>query len=315
MSRRDGTGHSRWVVAWVLAALLVVLTPLAVAGAWVRVVMLDTDAYVATVAPLVDDPAVQAALADQISAQVSDAVDVSALRDLAVGPLEGLLDDVLERLDSLVREQVGRVVVSDRFAEAWESANRSSHELVVAALLGEGDLVTVDDSDVSVRGEAFVQAAKDALTEAGLGTVAGLVPDVEATFVVFSSDALPLVQAGLRLLDAVGGWMWAVALVLGIAVVLVAPRRTSGLATAAGAVALGSLLLGGCLALVRAFYLTDPGAVLSLDARAAVFDQVTALLRSAYLTTLLVAVVVMGLVWVVRRLMGTPAPSTDDQSP
>ncbi|MGB9374513.1 MAG: hypothetical protein WCA82_10180, partial [Jiangellales bacterium] len=188
MSRPDGTGHRRWAVAWMLAALLVVLMPMAVAGAWVRVVVLDADGYVATVAPLVDDPAVQAALADQISDQVTGAVDDSALRDLAVGPLGGLLDDVLERLDTLVREQVGRVVVSDAFAEAWESANRSSHELIVAALRGDGgDLVMVGDSDVRVRGEAFVRAAKEALTEAGFGTVAGLVPDVEAAFVVFSS--------------------------------------------------------------------------------------------------------------------------------
>lgn len=308
MSRSQHAGRRRRVIAWLLAALLVVLAPLAIAGAWVRAVVLDVDAYVAVVAPLADDPAVQEAVVDQVSEQVIDAVEASGVRDLAVGPLEGLLGNVLQGLENLIREQTARVVASDAFAEAWESANRASHDDVVAGLTGDG-------TDISVAGEAFVEAARSGLTAAGFGAVADLVPDVEATFVVFSSDALPGFQRGMRLLEAVGGWIWAVALALGVGIVLVAPRRMCGLAMAAGAVALGSLLLAGGLALVRASYLTDPDATLSLDARTAVFGQVTEWLRSAYLTTLIVAVLVMALVFLVRRLMGTPAPSSDDQSP
>ncbi len=124
MSRSQGAGRRRWFVAWLLATLLVVLTPLAIAGFWVRAVVLDADRYVATVAPLADDPAVQAAVADQVSEQVVEAVDSSGVRDLAVGPLEGLLDNVLQGLETRVREQTTRVVASDAFAEAWAGANR-----------------------------------------------------------------------------------------------------------------------------------------------------------------------------------------------
>lgn len=294
---------------------MVALTPLAVAGAWMRVVILDTEQYVSTVTPLVDEPAVQAALADQVGEQVIDAVDASGIRDLAVGPVQGLLDDVLDRLASVVREQTARVVATDAFADAWESANRASHALVVSALTGEGDDVVADGTSVTVRGQDFADAARAGLTDAGFGAVADLVPDVEISVVVLSSDSLPAVQQAVRLLDAVGGWMWALVLVLGAAVVLVAPVRTLGLALAAGAVGLGSLVMAGWVALVRARYVSDPGAVLSVDARAVIFEQMTGVLRSAYLWTLLVAVLVMALAGLMRRLSGTPAPSSDDQSP
>lgn len=308
MSRSEGADRRRWVVAWLLAALLVVLMPLAVAGSWVRAVVLDADRYVATVAPLADDPAVQAAVADQVSEQVVEAIDDSGVRDLAVGPLEGLLDTVLKGLETRVREQTARVVATDAFAQAWEGANRGSHDDVVAALTGDG-------TDVSVSGEAFVEAARAGLTAAGLGAVADLVPDVDATFVVYSSDALPTVQRGVRLLSAVGGWMWAVALGVGVGIVLVAPRRSLGIVTAAGAVALGSLLLASGMAQARGAYVDDPGAALSQAARTAIFDQVTLVLRSALVWTIVVAVLALALGLLLRLLSGTPAPSTDDQSP
>ena len=39
----------RWIITVLLAVLLVVLTPMAVAGSWARSVVFDTDRYVATV--------------------------------------------------------------------------------------------------------------------------------------------------------------------------------------------------------------------------------------------------------------------------
>ena len=39
---------------------------------------------------------------------------------------------------SFTRSQVGKVVESDAFADAWVQANRVAHEQLVAALTGEG---------------------------------------------------------------------------------------------------------------------------------------------------------------------------------
>jgi hypothetical protein len=62
----------RWrpVVATLLIVVGCVLAPLSVVAVWTRSQVTDTDRYVATVAPLARDPAIQQAIADQVTVQV-----------------------------------------------------------------------------------------------------------------------------------------------------------------------------------------------------------------------------------------------------
>jgi hypothetical protein len=313
----------RWLLTWSLAMLLVLLTPLAIAGAWARSVVFDTDRYVATIGPLADDPAVQAALADQISEQVVAAVDISSVVDGALDllpfstsflPLDELVEPAQRWLDDIVRENVTALVASDGFSAAWTSANRTGHEQLVGALTGDSDLVTIDDTDVSVQAELFVEAVRVGLASAGLQAVAELIPSVPLEFVVFSSAALPYVQAAMRLLDVVGAWMWVVVILLAVAVALLAPRRRQGVAVAAGSLLVGAVVLGAGLSIVRRLYVSDQGGVLPPDARESVFDELTSALQSAY-----VAVAAStGLLLVAALLAsrkGTPLRQGVDQSP
>jgi hypothetical protein len=63
----------RWrtVVAVLLIVLGCVLAPLAGVAVWARNQVTNTDRYVATVAPLASDPAIQNAVADKITARCS----------------------------------------------------------------------------------------------------------------------------------------------------------------------------------------------------------------------------------------------------
>jgi type VI protein secretion system component VasF len=65
--------RQRWrtVVAALLIVLGCVLAPLAGVAVWARNQVTNTDRYVATVAPLASDPAIQQAIADQITARSS----------------------------------------------------------------------------------------------------------------------------------------------------------------------------------------------------------------------------------------------------
>src|SRR5262245_44327928 len=72
MTASDTTQHHdvpRWrrVVAMVLLIVGVVLVPVSLSAIWVRNTLLDTDQYVATVAPLADNPDIQQGLADRIT--------------------------------------------------------------------------------------------------------------------------------------------------------------------------------------------------------------------------------------------------------
>src|SRR6266508_6025015 len=79
----------RWrtVVAVLVIVLGCVLAPLAGVAVWARNQMTNTDRYVATVAPLASDPAIQTAIADQITAQIFTYIDVQELTTEAVDAL------------------------------------------------------------------------------------------------------------------------------------------------------------------------------------------------------------------------------------
>lgn len=318
---------ARWIVAWLLAAVSAVLTPVAVAGLWFDRVMLDTERYTATVSPVIDDPAVQQALVDEVSDQVVAAVDVDEV--LSDAPIVGLIpgaadgladlvDPLLEAVAQAVRDGVAAVVSSEGFAATWESANRSAHAGLVAALTGRSAGVELSDTDVSIEADLVVDALRDGLAASGLEGVATLIPDVDAEIVVLSTEALPAIRSSLHVLDLVGGWVWLLSVGLAVATVLVAPRRWPGLAIASGAALVGALALAVGTSVARDSYVTSQTGVLTPPARAVLFDEVTTDLVSA---TRLLLVLVAALtaaaiaVWVVRRRGSAVRRARADQSP
>ena len=123
---------------------------MAVVAVWASDYVSDTERYVQTVAPLADDPAVQAAVTDKITAQVFTYVDVGALTKQGLdalnqlglsaavtGQLSALSRPLTGAVDNFVRDRVGTFVASPQFANAWEQANRVGHEQLVKLLEGE----------------------------------------------------------------------------------------------------------------------------------------------------------------------------------
>ena len=131
----------RTIVAVVLIVIGCVLAPLAGVAVWARNQVTNTDRYVRTVAPLASDPAIQTAVADQITAQVFTYLDVQGLTNQAVDALaeQGVRPQLADRLrgfagplasgiQSFVRTEVGKIVQSQAFADAWVQANRVAHQ-------------------------------------------------------------------------------------------------------------------------------------------------------------------------------------------
>jgi hypothetical protein len=124
---------------------------------WARNQFTNTDRYAATVAPLATDPAIQNAIADQLTAQ------------------------------SFTRTEVGRIVQSPAFADAWVQANRLAHEELIKALTGEsGGVITVENDAVGINLAAVIQTVKQQLVAARF-TLAERIPQVNASFVLFQS--------------------------------------------------------------------------------------------------------------------------------
>src|SRR5262245_31157560 len=77
----------RWTLATVLIVLGSALSPLAVTAVWLKSEVSDTDRYVATVAPLAHDPALQSAVTDRITTEIFNRIDVTGLANQAADAL------------------------------------------------------------------------------------------------------------------------------------------------------------------------------------------------------------------------------------
>jgi hypothetical protein len=94
----------------------------------VRAELLNTDAYVATMAPLASSPAVQNAIATDISNQLAAKVDVQAkVKDALPPSAASLAAPLASQLQSFTYNAAKRVVSSDRFQSRWVSINRNAH--------------------------------------------------------------------------------------------------------------------------------------------------------------------------------------------
>jgi len=300
--------RQRWrsIVATLLIVVACMLAPLSVAAIWTRNQVTNTDRYVATVTPLASDPAIQNAIADQITAQVFTYIDIKGLTTQAVDALagRGLRPDVADQLQafavpiangvqSFTRSQVGKIVESDAFADAWVQANRVAHEALVKALTGEGGgAVTVENDTVSLNLSAFIQTVKQRLVESGF-TLAARIPEVNASFVLFQSADITRARNVFNLLDTLGVWLPIITLVLLVVGVYVAKDHRRALVGAALGVAVGMVVLALGLAVFRAIYLDAvPAQALPHDAAAVLYDTIVRFLRLGLRTILVLSLVV-----------------------
>ena len=305
--RRDPP-RQRWrtIVATVLIVLGCVLAPLAVVAVWSSNQVTDTDRYVETVSPLADDPAIQDAIADKITAEVFNYIDVEAITAQAVEALgnQGLPPQLASQLqalsvplangiESFTRGQVDRVVQSDAFADAWVSANRVAHEQLVAALTGEGSgSITVENDTVSVNMAAFIQTVKERLIDRGF-TLAERIPEVDASFVLFQSADVVRARRAFNLLDTLGIWLPLIALLLIAVGIYVAKSHRRALVGAGIGVAVGMVVLALGLSIFRTIYLNAvPADVLPHDAAAVLYDTIVRFLRLGLRTVLVLALIV-----------------------
>lgn len=239
-------------VASAIAILLgAVLLPLGVLGFWAHRTVIDTDTYVATVAPLADDPVVQQAVAAQVSATLLDAVRDNPVLGQLLAPGSAAGDALGSRIEELVL----RVVGSDGFAGVWTDLNRRVQVSAIAALAGH------PEGPVSLQGDRLVVDTGVVLlaVQGRLAQELPVIGQVDLTgagrpLVVADSPAVGRAHSYYAWLDALGPWLAPAAAALLLTGVLLARRRVRAtlvvgvvVLIGAGVVAL-ALVIGGRLA-------------------------------------------------------------------
>jgi hypothetical protein len=275
----------------VLACLLAVLSVVAV---FARNELLNTDAYVKTVAPLASNPAIQTQVAKQVSTNLLARVDLEQQLAGALRPkAQALAKPIAAGVATLTNDLALKVVQSKQFANLWVSVNRASHKQLVAVLTGssEGAVSSKNGKATINLGQVEVEV-KQKLDARGL-TMFNKVPAVKGLdFVLFQSSDLTKVQQLTKWLNDLAIVLPIVTLLCFAADVVLTRNRRRGLVRAAAGLALSMALILVVLGVARNQYLSGLSPSQSVQANSAVIDIVTEALKRGIRIILVIAAVV-----------------------
>jgi hypothetical protein len=296
--------RGRWIGAVILLVIGCLLAPIALSATWARNVVLDTNTYVSTVAPLAADPTVQDGIATAITARIFAHTDARhKIQDALPAKAAFLAAPLVGQLQTYVEKGVSAVVATSQFQKIWEQANRRAHQAVVHLLTGRKDAaITVSEGTVTLNLAPLIDRIKARLDQSGLTAFDRALSGVDGQIAIYHSDRLAkagdVLTRARNAVDLLQQWAFvlvALTLVaLGAAIVL-APERRAAVLWAGLGVALAMLVLAIGLAIGRSAFLDAlNGTAFPRDAAAAVFDIVIQPLRDGLRAFLVLGLVVAG---------------------
>jgi hypothetical protein len=307
---RQGSARRRRVgwrtpVAVVLIVLGCVLAPVAVLGVWAGNQVSDTGRWVATVEPLIHDPAIQNALTDKITNEITSQLNLTGTVDQAAAQLNAkglprigsLLTTFAPQIDSgvtgFIHSTVHSVIASPAMARVWVQVNTVAHQSLVSVLSGQGNgAISTSNGQVVLSLGPFITVAKQDLVARGF-SLAGSIPDVNPTVTLFESKDLGKAQAGYRLITDLKIVLPILVLVLLGAGVYVARGHRRALVGAGLGLAASMLVLAIGLLIARTIYLSSvPSSILPSDAAAAAYDAMVHFIKVGLRVVLAVGLVV-----------------------
>src|SRR5437763_7731899 len=284
----DGTEPSatpkrlpRWrrTLVAIFVIVSVVLVPLAGLSIWVRNLVLDTNHYVDTVAPLATNKAITDVVAKRATNRLFQQVDVAAeAKDALPDRAQFLAGPISSGVQTFVEDAATRALATEQFATVWKNANRRAHTLVVKALTDEGKGVTIKNDKVVLDLSAEIDEVVKRLDERGVTVCAGLAKKQKNLQVeLFDASQLEKARSAVHLLDRLR--IVLVVLVFALlagALALSGNRRRTLMRWSLGLV-VAMAVMAALLALGRSAYLS---VAQNHDAAAAAFDILVRFLRN-----------------------------------
>ena len=298
--------HFSWraTFAIVLIVLGCVLAPVAVLGVWAGNEVSNTDRWVATVEPLIHDPAIQNVLTDKITNEITSQLNLTAVINQASTQLnsKGLTrissllttfgPQITSAVTGFIHSTVHTVIASQAMANIWVQVNTIAHQAIVKVLSGQGNgALSLRNGEIVLNLGPIVTQVKQDLLARGF-SLASNIPPLSPTLALFQAKDLGKAQAGYRLITTLKIVLPILVLVLLGAGVWVARGRRNALVRARLGLAASMLVLAIGLLIARSIYLSSvPSSVLPADAAAAAFDALVHFIKEG-----LRAVLALGLV-------------------
>jgi len=299
--------HFSWrtPVAIVLIVLGCVVAPVAVLGVWAGNEVSDTGRWVATVEPLIHNPAIQNVLTDKITNEITSQLNLTGTINQASAQLnsKGLTrissllttfgPQITSAVTGFIHSTVHTVITSEAVAKIWVQVNTVAHQAVVKVLSGQGNgAISTSNGQIVLNLGPIITVVKQDLIQHGF-SLASNIPPVSPTLALFQAKDLGKAQAGYRLITTLKIVLPILALVLLAAGVYVARGRRRALIGAGLGVAASMLVLAIGLLIARSIYLSSvPSSVLPGDAAAAAFDAMVYFIKVGLRVVLAVGLIV-----------------------
>jgi hypothetical protein len=301
-ARRRAARRSALALLLVLGCGLVAASLLAL---YVRATVLNTDRYVAAMAPIAASPAVQQAVADKLDTAINTRIDFDGLmREALPDQADPFAPALAGALQQAIRSRLDTFVASDDFQRLWEEANRRAHDRIVALLTtGKSKRLLLEGDTVYLDFGAVVDRVRQGLQERGLDRLAAAIPaSVDGRVPLLQSEGLVKARDGVDLLERLTIVLPILALLcLAGHVALSRPRRRGLLRVGLGLIVTAILMIAA-VGIGRSAYLDAINQdVLPRQAAADIFDSLIQLLRTGVRVTVVVAVVVALLALVLGR--------------
>jgi hypothetical protein len=284
----------RRITSWVLVVLACLLAVVSVVVVFARNQLLNTDAYVSTMAPLATDPAIQTQVATRVSQELIARTNLNRQVKSALPDKAGFLaTPITSQVQNATYSITLKLVQSPKFEQLWIAANRASHKQLVAVLTGSSNgAVSTKDGKITVDLSKVEATVKQNLDAKGI-TVFDKVPAAKAlNFVLFQSKDLVRIQRLVNFLNKLAIVLPIITLLFFAGAVVLARNRRKGLVRATTGLAMSMALVLVLIAVGRNHYVTGLKPPQSPAAAAAVIDTVTATLRDTLRIILIVAALV-----------------------
>jgi hypothetical protein len=267
------------------------LVPLAGISIWVRNLVLDTNHYVDTVAPLAHNRAITDLVAERATNRLFQQVDVEAqAKDALPERAQFLAGPISSGVQTFTHDAAQRVLATEQFATVWKEANRRAHAQVVKLLTGEGKNIAVKNDKVVLDLSAVIDEEVKRLDQRGV-TVFDSVAKKQKNLQVelFDAGQLAKARSAVHLLDRLRIVLVVLVFVLlGAALALSGNRRRTLMRWALGLV-IAMAVTAALLALGRSAYLS---VAKNHDAAGAAFDILVRYLRNGIRTIAALGIIV-----------------------
>jgi hypothetical protein len=273
LEKYEGEKHDKRLnLRKILVGILVVITSLAITvttiDTWAHRTLLNTDAWVETVAPLGTNPQVTAALATYVTDQIVTKLDLQQRAEAALSQAAPqaafLAGPITNAIEGFVHDKMTDFFNSSTWETMWTEANRIAHEQAVNILRGhQGTVLTNENGQVTLNLIPVITAVLQKIEDVAQGLLGDRItlPQITSTeqvsdaiaalssalnkplppdfgqIVVFQSDELARAQNAVKTFDRLTYLLVLVSLILiAVTIVLSVNRRRTTVQLAIGAI-------------------------------------------------------------------------------